>query len=325
MFALVPSDALGWRIARAMVAGVTAGLLAAFVEVRILPGRARRLTPGTMLFVRTLAYAGVMGVTLLITMRFVARRDLRIPLEEFFRSEAFVFFVSSGDLFQLATALIVASFLINATFQMSRLLGPGTARQILLGRYMRPVEEDRVFMFVDLADSTTLAERLGAARFAEFKNDFFHDLAEPALDTRAQIVQYVGDEVLLTWPMPKGSGVSAPVRFFFLLKERVSDRISAYEARYDAIPHFRAGLHGGQVVVSQLGDIKREIVFSGDAVNTASRIQSQCRPLGEDFLASEEIVERSHLPPGVRATALGSHQLRGKASATRLMALTYEA
>lgn len=319
---LVPTDALSWRLARAIVAGTSAGLLATFVELRILPVHARRLTPVAMLFLRTATYAGVAGVTILSTVRFIARREFRVPVEELLFGEGFQSFVRSGDLFQFALALVVASFLINASFQISRLLGPGTARQILIGRYARPVEEDRLFMFVDLSDSTALAETLGAVRFAEFKNDFFHELAEPVLDTRAQIVQYVGDEVLLTWPMARTDSVAAAMRFFFLLKARVSSRALIYEGRYGSVPCFRAGLHGGRVVVSQLGDIKREIVFSGDAVNTASRIQSLCRELGADFLASEEILGTTNLLPGVQANSLGAYELKGKASPMRLVALS---
>lgn len=318
---LVPSDALGWRVARASVAGTTAGLLASFLELKVLPRHARRFAPGRMLLIRTVTYACVTGLTVLITIRFVARRELQVPLSEFFASEAFQLFVRSGDLLQFVVASVVASFVISAAFQISRLLGPGTARQILLGRYVRPVEEDRLFMFVDLAGSTALAERLGAARFADFKNDFFHDLAEPALDTRAQIVQYVGDEVLLTWLTTKHDAPTAAVRFFFLLKDRVSSNAGTYQRAYGAVPRFRAGLHGGPVVVSQLGDVKREIVFSGDTVNTAARIQGQCRELGEDFLASEAVARRAHLPPAVNAAPIGSVRLRGKAAAIDLVRL----
>lgn len=318
---LVPSDALGWLLARATVAGSTAGLLASFLELRVLPRHARRFTPSRMLLVRTATYAFVTALAMLITMRFIARRELQIPLRDFFASEPFQFFVRSGDLLQFVVASVVASFVISASFQISRLLGPGTARQILLGRYMSPVEEDRLFMFVDLAGSTALAEKLGAIRFADFKNDFFHDLAEPALDTRAQIVQYVGDEVLLTWPTANDDAPSAAVRFFFLLQDRVAGNAGSYQREYGAVPRFRAGLHGGRVVVSQLGDVKREIVFSGDAVNTAARIQGQCRELGEDFLASHEVAHGAQLPPAVDTERIGAVRLRGKASAVELVAI----
>ncbi len=318
---LVPSDAITWRLARALVAGVSAGLLASVLELKVLPRHAARHGTATMLLVRTVTYAGVAALSILVTARFVARRDLNVPFRELISSDGFQTFIRSPELAQLVVILVVASFLINASIQVSRLLGPGTAIQILLGRYIRPVEEERAFLFIDLADSTALAESLGPARFAELKNDFFHDVAEPVLDTRGQIVQYVGDEVMITWPHLEERGGSDPVRCFFMLRERVRRRASEYEKRYGVVPRFRAGLHGGTVVVSQLGDLKREIVFSGDAVNTASRIQGLCRPLGSDFLASEEVLARAVLPGRVEAYPIGEHDLRGKATAVQLVSL----
>jgi adenylate cyclase len=90
------------------------------------------------------------------------------------------------------------SFLINFVRQLNRMLGPGTLVNLLLGRYHRPVAEDRIFMFLDLNDSTAIAAALGPARFNDFKNDFFYDIAEPVLETRGQIYQYVGDEAVVT-------------------------------------------------------------------------------------------------------------------------------
>jgi len=322
---LVPSDALPWRLARALITGMSAGLLASFLELKVLPRPAMRHGVVAMLLLRTIAYAVVAWLSILATLRFIARRDLNVPLRDLLSSEAFQAFVRSPEFGRLIFILIVASFIINASVQVSRLLGPGTALQILMGRYIRPVEEDRSFLFVDLADSTALAEALGPVKFAELKNDFFHDIAEPVLDTRGQIVQYVGDEVMITWPRGDPAGAADPVRCFFLLRDQVQRRAEEYKKRYGLVPGFRAGLHGGPVVVSQLGDLKREIVFSGDAVNTASRIQGLCRPLGVDFLASDEILVRAELPDRLELDSLGEHSLRGRATPVRLVSLREQA
>jgi adenylate cyclase len=41
------------------------------------------------------------------------------------------------------------------------MIGPGTLVNLLLGRYHRPVAEDRIFMFLDLNDSTAIAPLRG--------------------------------------------------------------------------------------------------------------------------------------------------------------------
>jgi len=101
------------------------------------------------------------------------------------------------------------------------MLGPGTLANLLLGRYHRPVEEERIFMSLDLNDSTAIATALGPLRFNDFKNDFFHDIAEPILETRGRIYQYVGDEAVVTWTAERGLHQGNCLRCVFLVTERI--------------------------------------------------------------------------------------------------------
>lgn len=98
--------------------------------------------------------------------------------------------------------------------QLDRLLGPGTLVRYVFGRYHRPRQEARIFMFLDLKGSTSIAERLDIGTYFALLNDFFHDIAEPVLATNAQIYQYIGDEVVLTWPMARGLRDANCVRVF---------------------------------------------------------------------------------------------------------------
>ena len=319
----MPSDDLGSLVARALVAGTTSGLIAAFLELKVLPRLARRFGTGLLLAGRTILYALVGLVSVASTVRFMARQEFGITPLELWSSAGFQEFLQSPNFRALILTFVVASFIISGGLQVARLIGPGALAQILLGRYVRPRHEHRSFLFIDLVDSTAIAERLGPLRFAEFKNEFFHDMAEPVLDSRGQIVQYVGDEVLITWPVGRrGRDVAADgVRCFFDLHRRISERAAIYEERYGVVPSFRAGFHAGPVVVSQLGDIKREIAFSGDAVNTASRIQGLCKELGQTFIASTPFVTADSVPDGVSVQALGSRSLRGREATVELVAL----
>ena len=60
----------------------------------------------------------------------------------------------------------------------------------------------------------------------------------------------------------------------------IAARAAAYRREYDAVPEFRAGIHGGPVVVAQCGDFNQEIVYFGDTVNTAARVQQRCKDVG---------------------------------------------
>jgi adenylate cyclase len=76
------------------------------------------------------------------------------------------------------------------------------------------------------------------------------------------------------------------------------------------------------VVTGEMGSVKKEIVFLGDTVNTAARIQDFCRETGDRVLASADLVDRLELPPGVDKRPLGDLRLRGKGANLALYALT---
>ncbi len=71
-----------------------------------------------------------------------------------------------------------------------------------------------------------------------------------------------------------------------------------------------------------MGSVKTEVVFLGDTVNTAARIQDFCRQTGDRVLASADLIDRLELPPGVGKRSLGDLRLRGKGADLALYALT---
>ena len=298
--------------------GVMAGLVSAWFEFRLLPRYLRRLTAGHLLFVRTLFYAAIVALSVVVFAVVLASRAEGVPPWEVFQLDAFRAFLASARFLAIVLLLTGASFLINFMRQMSRMLGPGRLGHLFFGRYLRPVEEERLFMFLDLAASTALAEKLGALQFNAFKNDFFYDVAEPVLATRGEIYQYVGDEVVVTWPVKNGRPVGDALRCFFLIEDQVERRRARYLRRYNVVPTFKAGLHGGAVVTSEVGDIKREVVHSGDAVNTAARIEGQCRALGRRVLVSKQVVAWYQPSETLEFEDLGEVLLRGKAEAVHL-------
>jgi adenylate cyclase len=175
-------------------------------------------------------------------------------------------------------------------------------------------------MFLDLAGSTAIAERIGNVAFHSLLNDFFCDISRPIMDGKGDIYKYVGDEAIITWPA-KGSGQS-PVAAFFAIRDAIDLRADDYAKLYGEVPRFRAGLHFGEVIVGEMGLYKTEIALLGDVMNTASRIQSQCRPLGADFLASSDAMAAiGDLSGGYRSLSRGKCELRGKENAMELYEL----
>ena len=113
------------------------------------------------------------------------------------------------------------------------------------------------------------------------------DVNQVAAAFRAEIYKYLGDGAILTWPAVVGS--DRCIACFFALEDRVRARTDRYRARYGRGPTFRAGLHRGPVLVTEIGDFRREIAYYGDVLNTAARIQAQCSELGASLLVSPAI------------------------------------
>jgi adenylate cyclase len=192
------------------------------------------------------------------------------------------------------------------------MLGQNVMTSFFTGRYHRPVEEERIFMFLDIVSSTTIAEKIGHVRFHVLLGDFFFDISDAILAAGGEIYKYVGDEVIVSWRMDRGIEDARCVRVFFDVRDAVEARRTAYEEKFGFVPGFRAGVHGGTVVVGEMGDFKREIAFLGDVVNTTARIQAATKEHGRDLLVSSAVMDRIDLPGGYRAERLGAIRLRGK-------------
>jgi adenylate cyclase len=94
--------------------------------------------------------------------------------------------------------------------------------------------------------------------------------------------------------------------------DAVTHRNAEYQRSYELVPSFHAALHIGPIVVSEMGDVHREIVFLGDTMNTTARIGAASSELGRDVLASADLVDRLTVPAGIVIEPLGPIPLRGK-------------
>ena len=144
-------------------------------------------------------------------------------------------------------------------------------------------------MFMDLKSSTLYAERLGHLKYSEMIQKCFLDLNKVIPSNFAEIYQYVGDEVVITWLLNEGDNEINSIKFFFAFQERLRNRKYIYENEFGLVPEFKASLHAGKITVAEVGDIKREIAYHGDTINTAARIQTLCNKYGANFIASDAV------------------------------------
>jgi adenylate cyclase len=96
-----------------------------------------------------------------------------------------------------------------------------------------------------------------------------------------------------------------------------------YMAKYGVYPEFKAGLHGGKVIVTWVGELKKEITYIGDIVNTTARIQEGCKRLDKEFLISEELLNRVTGLGNIKASFVEETIPRGRMQSVRLHSLEY--
>jgi adenylate cyclase len=296
-------------VARGVLSGLLIGILFALARAPRRPAMAR--LAGTPFLVHLLAktafYLAIILVGLVIGARlFPAPREVGMALP-----------IDGTDLL-VSFAMVLAVGFID---DVNRLLGQNVLLDFITGRYYRPRQEERIFLFIDIEGSTALAERLGELAFHRLVNRFVVDVTAPIVAARGKIHRYVGDEVIATWKLADGIADARCVRGCFAALERLAALGPVYRRDFGARLNCRAGLHCGPVVAGEMGSAKKEIVLLGDTVNTAARILEFCRESGERVLASAALVDRLGLPAGIRKRALGDLRLRGKERDVALYAL----
>jgi len=242
------------------------------------------------------------------------------PVTTFRQHLRYYLFVEQMYFVNLAT-IFPGMIIIIALSQIASLHRKGDLLNFILGKFNQPKEVERVFCFIDLKGSTSIAERLGNLKYAAFLKEYYSDISDAISVADAQIYQYVGDEIVLSWSFDKALKKKNMINCVIEMKEKIRENKAKYKNKFEFVPYFRAALHGGKVIVTWVGGKRKEIVYIGDVLNTASRIQSDCKRLNEDFLISGDLLEKMDKPEEINATFVEETIPRGKATKVKLFSL----
>ena len=214
----------------------------------------------------------------------------------------------------LSILLYMAVFMFLGMFvdEMLQNIGGTVALNFFTGRYHRSKVETRVFMFLDMKSSTTIAEQLGHEKYYQLLNAYYEDMTRALIETKGEIYQYVGDEIVVSWRDHKGLEKNNCIRCFFMIKEAINRQAKRYQKRYGLVPEFKAGLHIGEITTGEIGVLKKELLFTGDAVNTTARIQGLCNELESTLLISKDLLDALTLDASYLVSPKGEYELRGR-------------
>ena len=226
--------------------------------------------------------------------------------------------------FALWSGWIYASLILTVCLFYSEIsdnIGHGVLVNFFTGKYHFPTQEERIFMFLDMKSSTTIAEQLGHVKYFQLLKQFYSDFTDAIISHSGEVYQYVGDEVVISWPTKSGLKNNNCISCFFAMKEVLLNNADLYKKEYGVVPTFKAGLHMGSVTTGEIGDLKKEIIFTGDSLNTTARIQSLCNDFGVDLLLSDVLLQKLDLGESLKITSLGNKELRGREQSVGLFAI----
>jgi adenylate cyclase len=298
---LAVNFAHGRILVPAIVTGALLGLAIGVLELFVLDGPLRpwlsRLSFTANLMVRSAIYAPIIMVVQLL------RGELVAGLTS-----------ASGDGFWSGvTTAAVISVLMNLAFAIANLIGARALVNFATGRYHSPVTENRFVLFVDIAGSTGLAESLGGLAIHRLLDRTFRLLTLSVVDYRGEVLNYVGDEVIVTWTERDGAIDCRPLRCFVAMRDELARAGSQLEREFGVVPRIRGSLHFGPVIIGEIGDVNRAIVFNGDVMNTAARLEELSRQVDGGFLASRAAMQRFSSTPPFAVHDLGRLPIRGRA------------
>lgn len=216
----------------------------------------------------------------------------------------------------------IAGSYIALIVLFNRMAGQQVLQRYFSGKYHIPKEEERIFMFIDLKGSTTIAEQIGHKKFFTLINDILYDISDAIIESDGEIYKYVGDEIIISWSLKKGLKNNNCINLYFEIEHQIEANRSNYLSNYGLVPHFKAGVHVGKVVVGELGDFKSEIAYMGDAVNTTARIQSECNAHSAKLLISKELLNLLYSQRSFQFEELDKLRLKGKLTDTVLVKVT---
>ena len=305
----------------ASLAVFVVGILVGTIEIVLLEKRFSNFSLLGKIFTKFLIYSVVLFTIITITYPIAAAIELGTSPFHPDVLNKFVRFLSSVVFLNTALQLSFELFVSLIYAAISENLGHNVLKNFFTGRYHNPKVETRIFMFLDMKNSTTIAEQLGHVRYFDFLRTYYDTLSDAIIQHHGEVYQYVGDEIVLTWEFEKGIHRNNWLACFCEMKRAMQALKASFEAEYGISPSFRAGVHVGEVTTGEIGALKKEIVFTGDVLNTAARLQTLGKEYQTDLVFSEELHRLLSVDHPFSVQQLGQFTLRGKSQETGLFTL----
>ncbi|QSE98768.1 adenylate/guanylate cyclase domain-containing protein [Fulvivirga lutea] len=305
----------------ASIAVTILGLLIGTVEVIWLNKAFSNKSFTTKIVYKFAFYIVFLFLVILITFPIAASMELETGIFDKRVWAKYIYYLTSITNLSTFVQMSVSLFACLFYAEISENIGQNVLLNFFTGKYHQPVEEKRVFMFLDMKSSTTIAEQLGHITYFKLLKEYYNTLTHAIIKHGGEVYQYIGDEIVISWPFEKGLQNQNCIRSFLAMKQDLENRSAYFQKTFGVIPTFKVGIHAGLVTTGEIGALKKEIIFTGDVLNTTSRIQGLCNELGVDNLISKELADQLPYTENFSFKSMGTHDLKGKIASLELVAV----
>jgi adenylate cyclase len=194
-------------------------------------------------------------------------------------------------------------------------VGPRSPRQPPGGAQGR--ERPIVAMFVDLRDSTRLAEGRLPYDVVFIMNQFFAEMHAALRATGGYYAQFRGDGLLALYGLESDlpAACRAALDGAAQMQERMDSLNRSLADDLKSPLRIGIGIHAGVAIVGTLGPPEAPIHSAiGDMVNTAARFEDMTKAFGCTLVVSEEALRQAGIEPGDSP----QHQARVRGKTERL-------
>lgn len=302
----------------ASLASTFIGLLVGLIELVVLEKRFRNFSFTRKVVIKFFIYLFLMLIIMAVAFPMASSIELsKSPFDPIIQEKTANFFQSLTFIntivqisFQLLLCLLYAAISEN--------LGQQVMLNFFTGKYHLPKKEQRIFMFLDMKSSTTIAEQLGHDQYFNLLQKYYEIMSDPIINTLGEVYQYIGDEVVITWESKRGLANNNCIRCFEKIKKNLNHHAQLFEKSFGFVPDFKAGTHLGEVTTGEIGALKKEVIYTGDVLNTTARVQGLCNEKNADLIVTEDLLKNLDNPDEWKRELIGELPLKGKSKLVKM-------
>jgi adenylate cyclase len=189
--------------------------------------------------------------------------------------------------------------------------GPRNASRAL--PHQRGEEKEIAILFADLRGFTRLAEGRLPYDTVFVLNRYFESMGRAIEENGGLVDKFIGDGVMALFGVTDGpeSGCRNALAAARAMAHRLGELNASLAHELDAPLRIGIGIHAGPAIVGEMGYARATTLTAvGDAVNTASRLESLTKEYGAELVLSDRVAKRAGID--LDAFAIREAEIRGR-------------